>query len=644
MSATAYSYVRFSTPEQRQGNSLKRQTEATAAWCKRNGVVLDTALTLRDLGVSAFKGKHRDDKNALGEFLRLARQGRIPAGSYLVIENLDRLSREDERTALRLWMDILDCKIHIVQLKPETVFRHDKSDMIDIMRAIIELSRGHSESARKSERNGAAWAEKIRRVQAGEAQKKSNVIAEGSRVYSKQLPAWVEERDGLPVLIPERAEVVRRIFLMALGGCGVAMIVKRLTEEGVPPFGKRERHKYVTEEGEAVECWRAAPGGRYGSGKWVRAYVAKILKDRRAVGEFQPCGTGRKPSGRPIKSYYPPVVSEEEFDAVAGGLEDRRQPRRRGRPAKHVNLFSGLIYDARNPDDTFFTGYSRGRQVLVNTAGAERQGPRYVSFPADVFERAVLSLLREIDPTDVVNGDDGPDEALVLAGQLTGVEALIAALKEELERGDVRAIAEKLREKEAQRTDLAARLAEARRRAAHPLSETWGEMQSLLATLDGAIDREEARLRLRSKLRQTVERITLLVLPRGRVRLAFVQVRFNEASKAGRRRDYLIYHCPPFGSADGRKPGYWQVVGVGDKDVPGEAVPFDLRGYAKGKAVRGRVEALAGRMLPAFAKNHANAIRMRGAWEQARAADPDLGEMDLEGDEGVGHAFYGILP
>src|SRR5262249_2209197 len=111
--------------------------QATADWCQCNNIPLDTTLSLRDLGVSAFKGRHRTDcKRCLAQFLKLVDKGRVSPGSYLIIENLDRLTREDERTALRLWMDILDRKIHIVQLKPETVFRHDKSDMVDIMRAI----------------------------------------------------------------------------------------------------------------------------------------------------------------------------------------------------------------------------------------------------------------------------------------------------------------------------------------------------------------------------------------------------------------------------------------------------------------------------------------------------------------------------
>lgn len=53
---TAYSYVRFSDPSQAAGDSLRRQMELTEEWCERNGLALDTSLSLRDLGVSAFRG------------------------------------------------------------------------------------------------------------------------------------------------------------------------------------------------------------------------------------------------------------------------------------------------------------------------------------------------------------------------------------------------------------------------------------------------------------------------------------------------------------------------------------------------------------------------------------------------------------
>jgi DNA invertase Pin-like site-specific DNA recombinase len=114
---TGYSYIRFSSPEQAEGDSLIRQTEKSVAWCERNGVVLDKTLTLRDLGVSAFRGKHRtDDKNALSQFLTAVERGRIARGSYLIVESLDRLSRENVMPALTVLLNLIQHGVRVVQL------------------------------------------------------------------------------------------------------------------------------------------------------------------------------------------------------------------------------------------------------------------------------------------------------------------------------------------------------------------------------------------------------------------------------------------------------------------------------------------------------------------------------------------------
>jgi hypothetical protein len=52
--ARVYSYTRFSTPEQAQGDSYRRQTEAAAKWAKQRGLILDDALSFFDEGVSAY--------------------------------------------------------------------------------------------------------------------------------------------------------------------------------------------------------------------------------------------------------------------------------------------------------------------------------------------------------------------------------------------------------------------------------------------------------------------------------------------------------------------------------------------------------------------------------------------------------------
>src|SRR5262245_53950873 len=181
--AVGYSYCRFSTPEQARGDSLRRQSEKAAAWCERHNVRLDTATTLRDLGRSAFTGKHRQnpDRNALAAFLKLVEDKRVAAGSYLIVESLDRLTREHIRPALTLLLNLIEAGVRVVQLIPvETIYDGDVEPMA-LMMAIMELSRGHSESKVKSERLSAAWGHKKKRARAGV-------------ILTNQLPSWIERR------------------------------------------------------------------------------------------------------------------------------------------------------------------------------------------------------------------------------------------------------------------------------------------------------------------------------------------------------------------------------------------------------------------------------------------------------------------
>jgi DNA invertase Pin-like site-specific DNA recombinase len=97
----AYSYVRFSTPDQMKGDSLRRQTSAAEEYAERHGLILDTDLTFRDLGVSGFRGRNAED-GRLADFLAAVQTGTVHRGSYLLVENLDRISRQSARKAFRV--------------------------------------------------------------------------------------------------------------------------------------------------------------------------------------------------------------------------------------------------------------------------------------------------------------------------------------------------------------------------------------------------------------------------------------------------------------------------------------------------------------------------------------------------------------
>src|SRR5262249_11255120 len=115
------------------------------------------------------------------------------------------------------------------------------------------------------------------------------------------------------------------------------------------------------------------------------------------------------------------------------------------------------------------------------------------------------------------------------------------------------------------------RLAEARHKALHPLSEAWGEASTLLETIEQAADPDDARLRLRDVLRRIIESVWLMVVPREQGRLAAVQLHFA----GGPQPSYVIFHRRRRGNGTGRiHEGVWSVESFADIPVPGD---LDLR-------------------------------------------------------------------
>jgi DNA invertase Pin-like site-specific DNA recombinase len=542
----AYSYLRFSDPTQAKGDSKRRQTQGADEWCARNGVRLDTSTTLADLGKSGYKqGKRRqalaasamaqlldaadlvnEDRRGLAAFLALIRKGRVPRGAYLIIENLDRLSRDDAIPATHLLTGILLAGVRVVQLEPEQLLT-DKSGPFEIMRAIMELSRGNSESAMKSKRLREVWGEKKR------------LAREEGKPLGRTLPGWLTIKGGKITTIPDHVATVRRIFELAAAGYGTRRIADLLTREGIP-----------------------APGR---SGRWNRAHLRNILADRHARGEYQPRLDDGSPDGPVIKDFYPAIVEEDLFLRARAGADQRRpvrdpskpvRPRRQRKPAqvngqeqpqepRHVNLFAGLLRNALDPADGFVqhlrdetkrTGSRRCNTCywqLLNTASLEGRAPS-ASFPYEAFARGFLALLAEVDPSELLPPKDNSTktELARLQGELTTLDARIAELVHQVEQGGLPpALADLLRRRQAERATLVAQLDKARQAAATPPQTAWADAKSLLATLDAAPDQEAARLKLRSLLRRIIHHVDLLIVPRGKSRYAFAQVTFRDSDK-----------------------------------------------------------------------------------------------------------------
>ncbi len=212
---TAFSYIRFSTPEQSKGDSLRRQTELTEAYCRQHNLTLDTSITLRDLGVSAFHGKNADE-GALGAFLQACENEQIPNHSYLIVESLDRLSRDEVLNALQLFIRIINTGTTIVTLQPSQEFNKDNIDPYKLIIAITIMARAHEESSTKSLRRKQAW-------------KKQREDAANGKIISPRCPSWLRFQDGKFIKIQAKVAVIKKCFDMAANGYGLTSIAKDLT-------------------------------------------------------------------------------------------------------------------------------------------------------------------------------------------------------------------------------------------------------------------------------------------------------------------------------------------------------------------------------------------------------------------------------
>lgn len=138
----AYSYVRFSSKRQEHGDSLRRQIEMAETYAKEHNLRL-SAQSFRDLGVSGFKQRNLK-QGALAAFISAVRSGTIEPGSYLLIEQFDRLSRAEVTVAFRLLLDLIEAGVTVVTLVDRKVWNEESiQDVVNVHVVTMHTKEAH---------------------------------------------------------------------------------------------------------------------------------------------------------------------------------------------------------------------------------------------------------------------------------------------------------------------------------------------------------------------------------------------------------------------------------------------------------------------------------------------------------------------
>ena len=284
MTKKCYPYVRFSSTRQEDGSTRQRQNELIDAFVSKHGLEVDRHL--EDAGTSAYHGKNASAEGVLGQFLREVRMGEIEKGSYLLIENFDRLSRDKIVRSNKIFTDLLFAGVRIVILDRDKVYDAENLDFGDWINALVEFERANAESKRKSNFSSKAWNYNREKMRSGE-------------IVTKKVPTWLKVENNAFVIDYEKVERINTLFKLSLS--------KGLQE------ATREYNELYSE-------------------KLAIHQTQYLLSNRKLIGEHSPqkihydesAQLKRKDAGDPISNYYPVVVDEKLFYQVQEVIKSRK--------------------------------------------------------------------------------------------------------------------------------------------------------------------------------------------------------------------------------------------------------------------------------------------------------------------------------
>lgn len=434
----AFSYLRFSTPEQAAGDSFRRQTALAEEYCARNGLDLDRALTFQDLGVSAFRGKNAE-VGKLAEFLDAVKVGLVPQGSFFLVESLDRVSRKAARKALRTLEDIVETGVSVVTLIDGKVYSEASldEDPTALLMSILIFMRSHEESQTKSRRLLAAW------------DNKKKLAASEKKPLTARTPAWIalNKETGHYELIPAKAKVVKWIFKKTIAGMGRGSIAKQLNQDNVPVLGN---------------------GGKRVGRMWYESYIAKILANPSTCGVCIPHAMFHTKAGKkirkplePIYDYFPKVVTAEEFKEVAMLMESKNPQRGRHATKGPASIISGLM---RCPKcESVMTRVVKGKKGgvprLVCVKAKAGDGCEYHAVRLPPIEAAIFERLHKVLNDPPTANDVDNKEVDTLSTSIDVMEEGISTLLDDFAKTGSAAVREKIREYEEKMNEAKARFA-----------------------------------------------------------------------------------------------------------------------------------------------------------------------------------------
>lgn len=419
-------YIRFSSDEQKHGDSLRRQQELIDRFAARpeilaEGAVVDTSLDLNDLGVSGYTGKNIA-KGRFKAFLDALNTGIVKPGDYLAVEALNRVTRLDPMESLPILLDLMRRGVKIAITANSQIYAHG-GDITQLYIALGELQRAFSESQEKGRRVREAW-----------DSKKKRALLTGE-IGTSRLPLWLRAvktaEKGIVVRtveeIPERVAVVKEIYRLSDNNVGAIATARILTEKGVSTFTRENGRK----------------NANYGD-FWQPSYIKKILDSRAVMGHYQPMTWEKLPDNRrrrinhgpEIENYFPAIIAPELFRRIQEKRKIRGADGQGNKGKKFSNLFTKMAHCVKCGATASHVNKgpnpSKGGRYLV-CYRARHGDCQYRAWRYDEIETLILTFLAEADIKSIIKDESRAEDLInqqyLLNAEISDVQEMLNAFK-----------------------------------------------------------------------------------------------------------------------------------------------------------------------------------------------------------------------
>jgi len=288
--------------KQVKGTGLDQQHDTELLNTLATTYQLSIAEGMKDLGKSAYKGEHLNHE--LGAFISAIKSGLVAAGSILVVQSLDRLSRLKLGYAKQIYLDVTNAGIHIYSMLDTHLYQaHNVGD--EILSSII-FERAHNESDTKSKRTVGNAIHMINAHNEGKRSEDGYAFAIKS-IASKH--AWyIDTSDGTVKPHPYYWDAAQHLAKLIISGMSIGMAKEEMDKLYNPP----KTSKWITSTLRRFHLTEALTG--------TRTLTIK--------------GTEYK-----LKGYYPELLSEDDY-LLLTAIRAKRATY--SRPSSAVNLITGM--------------------------------------------------------------------------------------------------------------------------------------------------------------------------------------------------------------------------------------------------------------------------------------------------------------